>query len=376
MCEKRILLASLLKPVDDTRMYEKLGLSLSKMENVQVHIAGFAAPIPQDAPVNITFHPLFEFKRISIDRIKAQLDYWRLLLRIKPDLVIVGTHELLVASVLFTKSNKCRLIYDIRENYCLNLLSQRHYSFGIRQVLSSGVHFSETMAASTISHFLLAERSYAKELHFLENRFTIIENKFKPHPGYATPPTPVQVVQDQLRLLYSGTIASLYGIFEAILLTDKLHQSNHNVSLTIIGYCASEETLLKLLQEIKGKPYITLIGGNKLVPHKQIIEAIKRSDVGLMPYRYNESTFNCIPTKLYEYVAMGLPVLIQQNPLWDNIISAYDAGLPINYKEIDISHLMPILLNKTFYLNGIPDNVFWASEDQKLIPIVTHNLHQ
>lgn len=370
MSEKRILLASLLKPVNDTRMYEKLGLSLSKLDSVQVHIAGYTAPIPSHAPDNIIFHPVFNFKRLSLGRAKAQLDYWQLLHQVKPDLLIVGTHELLMTSALYARLYSCKLIYDIRENYALNLLTQQHYGYGLRQLLAGGVKFSERLAATVTDHFLLAERSYAQELTFLRKRYTIIENKFKPGKNYSSPATPIKLNGNSLRLLYTGTIARLYGIFEAIELTDKLYKENARVSLTIIGYCASNETLLQLRKIIHSKPHITLVGGDRLVPHQQILEAITNSDVALMPYHYNESTYNCIPTKLYEYTAFGLPVLIQNNPLWDNLVSTYDAGLSIDYRDLYISSLIPTLLKKEFYRNGIPEDVFWVSEEQKLMQIM------
>ena len=370
MSEKRILLASLLKPVNDTRMFEKLGLSICKLNQLQVHIAGFNSLVPAHSPTNISFYPVFNFKRLSTGRLKAQHTYWKLLLAVKPHLIIVCTHELLPVTVLYKKRYKCKIIYDIQENYTLNLLSQGHYANGIRQLLATGISVVEKLSSKTIDHFLLAERSYAQELPFTRGKATIIENKFKPAVNYTYPYTPVKVSPSNLKLLYTGTIAKLFGIFEAIALADKLFLQSQRISLTIIGYCASSETLSDLYAAIKGKPYITLIGGDKLVPHQQILEAMKTHDIGLMPYRYNKSTHNCIPTKLYEYIALGVPVIIQKNPLWHDLIRKYNTGISTDYNKINISELIPILLKSSFYQNGIPNEVFWNTEEQKLLTVI------
>ena len=180
MSEKRILLASLLKPINDTRLYEKLGSSLSKVQDSSVHIAGYEAPIPATAPDNLHFHPIFKFRRLSTGRLISQRDFYSLLQHIRPQLVIVSTHELLLTTLLYkARYGGVRIVYDIQENYSLNLQAQHNYSWPLRHLMAVTIRGVEKMAASSIDHFLLAERSYADELPFLGNRFTFIENKYK-----------------------------------------------------------------------------------------------------------------------------------------------------------------------------------------------------
>lgn len=376
MSEKRILLASLLKPVNDTRMYGKLGLSLCKLPQVQVHLAGFSAPLPAEALDNLHFHPIFSFKRISTGRFTAQHKYWQLLKTVKPDLLIVCTHELLLLSWLYCRNHSCRLIYDVQENYSLNLTAQDTYNPILKNLLAKGVRTIENLTAPTIAHFFLAERSYAAELPFIADRYTMVKNKYKPATNYKPRLTPVSLKPGPLKLLYSGTISGIYGIFEAVELANDWHKLNPQVTLTIIGYCAHEPTLQKLKQTIAGKPYITLIGGDKLVPHPEILEAISTHDLGLLPYQPNESTFRCIPTKLYEYMAYGLPVLMQHNKLWDDILTAHGAGLSIDFNNVSSNNTESIVCNQLFYTNGIPENVFWDTEERKLLTITSQVLQQ
>ncbi len=371
MSEKRILLASLLKPINDTRLYEKLAVSLSKLPGVQVHIGAFAAPIPGAAPENIHFHPVFHFKRLSAGRLTAQAAYYRLLTNVRPHLIIVSTHELLLVSLLYKARHGARVVYDIQENYALNLRAQQNYGSWLKHVLAFGVRGVEQASAAGIDHFLLAERSYADELPFLKGRYTFVENKYKATSALLIPKTPVVIPESgPLRLLYSGTIAEEYGIWEAIYLAQQLHLLRPETQLTIIGYCANNRTLRKLQQVCRQSPFIHLIGGDQLVPHGQILEHIRQSHIGLLPYRPNASTFRCIPTKLYEYMAHGLPLLIQQNPVWQGIVQQAEAGLSVDFANLNVNSLYSSLLPASFYSKGIPAAIHWQSEEDKLLQVI------
>lgn len=377
MSEKRILLASLLKPVTDTRMYEKLACSISTLPGAQVHVVGFRAPLPPDAPAQIQFHPLFDFERLSMQRLSAPALYRAKLKELQPDLIICCTHELLLASVQHCRRHKVPLLYDVQENYSLNLLTQKNYLAPLRQVLAYLVRRTERLAAPHIRHFLLAETSYANELPFLQQgSYTIIENKYKQGITYTLPGTPAQVPHRPLRLLYSGTIADIYGIFEAIRFTEALHLQEPGTTLTIIGYSARQGTLLQVRQAIQNKPYIHLIGGDQLVPHHQIVEEISRHDLGLLPYQPHPSTFRCIPTKLYEYMAHGLPVLVQENPLWETIVRQETAGISLDFRKLRLSELLPRIRQEIYYTQGIPQQVYWQSEEIKLLHIINQCLTQ
>lgn len=371
MSEKRILLASLLKPINDSRMYEKLGLSLSKLPRASIFIAGYQAPVPLNAPANISFHPVFSFRRLSLGRARAQLLFWKLLLQVKPHVVIVTTHELLLISSLYKFIYRCKLTYDIQENYTLNLKAQNSYRPGVKHVLAAGVGSIEKLTAPAIDHFLVAEKSYLQELTFLENKYTLLENKYKPGINYTIPVTPVKLLPLQpLKLLYSGTISEVYGIFEAIRLTERLHNLNRQVSLTIIGYCAQDHVLDKLRKELQNKPYIKLVGGDSLVPHQQIVQEITQSHVGLLPYQPNKSTFSCIPTKLYEYMAHALPMVVQYNPRWDQMLQEQQAGFSIDFQQPDPELILKDLIQRTYYAGGVPAGAFWNQEEAKLLALL------
>jgi glycosyltransferase involved in cell wall biosynthesis len=370
MPKTRILLASILKPVADTRMCDKLGRSLAKIPGSEIHLFGGASTITQNQD-NLFFHPLLTFKRLSFKRLLAQWKYYKTLHKVKPEIIVVTTPELLPVSILFKILFKAELYYDVQENYFSNITNQNTYPKLLRPLLAQSVKLFERLSARFITHYFLAERSYGRELSFLGKNYTVLENKYLKVTPETSRSVPVKIsISKPLNLLYSGTIADVYGIWQAIDLAEKLHKLNPEVRLTIIGYCAQGTTLKNIQEHIKNKAFIKLVGGKFPVPHSEIREAIKSADIGLLAYLPNPSTANCIPTKLFEYMAEGLPMLIPHNLLWEELINKADAGISIDYFNINAAEILNQLGNLTFYVRGIPDDVFWNSEEEKLLTAI------
>ncbi|MBA9078729.1 glycosyltransferase [Rufibacter quisquiliarum] len=368
MFRKRILLASLLKPVSDTRMYGKIGKSLAKMAGTEIHVAGFVSKNFNPTEPGIQVHPVFNFSRLSWQRVAAQFTYWRLLKNIKPQLVIVGTHELLLPSWWYCRLHSCKLVYDVRENYYVNLTTQGVYPVA-GKLLGLLVRAIEKVTAPAVHHFLLAEASYAHELPFIGTSYTVLQNKYQPLPLQVQVGRKTSVhlaAASPLRLLFSGTISQLYGVLEAVRFVEQLRHYVPDAQLTIIGYCADQTFLGELKKKISPLPFVQLIGGEALVPHAQILEEEKRHHVGLLPYHPHPSTFHCVPTKLFEYLGNGLVTVAQYNPHWNQMIEAADAGFGYDFSKSVTRQTVQLLLEKTFYQNGLPAQVFWANEEPRL----------
>ena len=185
-----ILLASVLKPVDDTRMMGKFARTLAAL-GARVAVAGQATAAARPG-AGITLHPIFSGARLSLARLLAQARYWRLLGQLRPLLVVVHAPELLPLTLLWQALGGGReFIYDIRENYALNVGTQQVYHGLAKRALAAGLRWVEGIAARRAAAVLLAEASYADELTFLQSlppgRVLLLENKYQPALGEALP---------------------------------------------------------------------------------------------------------------------------------------------------------------------------------------------
>ena len=377
-----VLLASVLKPVDDTRMREKFAETFLASPGLHVHVAGRALGddlSPNLISERVTHHRIFRGSRLSFDRLRAQLRYWRLLRQLQPALVVVHAPELLPLTLLWQALGRGRqFVYDIRENYALNVATQAVYRGWLKRGLAAGVRWVESRAARRAAALTLAEASYADELPFLgrrpPGRVLVLENKYQPAPGEALPTLarPRPVPGQPLRLLFSGTLAELTGVREALALTEALGvRWPGGALLTLIGFCQRPALLAELESwAASGRP-VRLVGGARPVPHADIVAEIGRSHLGLVLYRPHPSTARCRPTKLFEYLAHGLPILTTDNPLWARLVLHYEAGLALLPHEAPAATAERLAAalgpgGPGFYPQGPPREARWASEGKKL----------
>lgn len=363
---KSIVLASVLKPVDDTRMFEKFGLSLSQTNKYDINIIGFQSKVTPIAE-NIRFHPIYNFNRLSLSRLFAPWKFLIMLLKIRPKMIIVHTHELLGFAAWYNLFTRTPVFYDIQENFSKNILDNYHHSFPAK-VVSKLIKLRETFFSIFIRHCFLSDDSYYKELSFTTNKTrkfrrnkgsTILRNKFKRIPVPKQDPIPGKII-------YSGTISESYGVFESVELVCKMHELDPSFSLTIIGYCAHPPTLDLLKGKIADKAFIELIGGGELVPHPEILAHIQQANYALVPHRLTQSISTCFPSKMYEYLYFQKPMLLRDHQPWVNYAGRYKGAVPINFTE-DPSEIIHKLTNTRFYPDGVDEDILWETEEAKLL---------
>lgn len=365
--KSRIVIASVLKPIDDTRMYEKMGLTLSSMNNAEVHIIGYPSE-RSPASDTIQFHPLKKFSRLSIRRVTAAWSIALKFIRLRPTTIIVTTHELLLAAVITKFIRGSRVIYDVRENYYRNIIHTNSFPFLLRHFVAWHVRFKEVIAGMFADHFILAERGYEGEMRFIHPRKkTVIENKVK-RPDFLVQHTNRKISGSNF--LFSGTLAETTGVFDAIDLAERLHESDPSIRLTIVGYAAREDVRNKLREATNDKAYIRLAGIDRLVPHTEIIKQIQQADAGIIAYPPNKSTESSIPTKLYEYLGLTLPVILVNHAPWVKICKQWNAAVVIPTGDFDVPEFLHKLRRAVFYPE-IPEDVFWDDEESKLKKLIS-----
>ncbi len=205
---------------------------------------------------------------------------------------------------------------------------------------------------------------------FIQSKAVVIANKALLDPIVAEARKNA-VIKERTCLLYSGTISPEYGIYEAIDLAEKLHAADATFYLRIVGYCADQKEQTKLKEYIAGKSFIEALPFNQPIAHAEILKAIREADWGLVAYRDNEATRHRIPTKLYEYISHQLPVLSTTNTTWQELVTIYDAGLCINYKQTHIDLLIRLLKMPGFYRSTAhPVELTWEMEAEKLTSVL------
>jgi len=366
MEKTKVVIASVLKPIDDTRMLEKFGLSMAETNKYDINIIGIES---KNNPSfnNIHFHPLKNFSRLSFARVLAKWRVFKIILKVKPKVLIVNTHELLIVSFLYKILFGTTFHYDIRENYLKNILNTGIFSSVTKWPIAVYVRWKEFIYSPFIKHFILAEKIYTKQLPFIGNKYTVIENKYAPRDGERT--AYKHTDPKGIDLVFTGTLSEENGLFDAIEWAGKLHELDERVKLRIVGYCAQRSELLRLREAIKGLDYVELNGGDHLVPHTEIVEAIEKADFGFVLKKNNNGTNDeKMLTRIFEYTANRLPIILIDNPYWSSYCDQFNAALTLD-SSTKPDTLLKEMNTKQFYDKGNVSESLWAGEEARFLSL-------
>ncbi|HMG93880.1 MAG TPA: hypothetical protein VK589_27665 [Chryseolinea sp.] len=362
--KRRIVLASVLKPANEPRMFEKIGMSLSKKFDVYCIGAPLTSKNNEKSYPSPKVLELPSAERLSLSRLFMPFNVLVKVIRLKPSVVIICTHELIFISLIAKLLTGCKILYDIQENYYRNIRYGNSFPTILRYIVALYVRLKEALSRLFIVHYFLAEKGYEGEMSFFGKNRTVLENKVI---ALSPATTSKKSISDGcIHLVFTGTLAETTGVFIAIDLAKKLHELDPRIRLQIIGYSSKSETVDHIQSTIQDHYFIALKGGNTIVPHEDILLAIQSADFGVISYPLNPSTINSVPTKLYEYLAFRLPILLIDNTQWQSICDAYNAAIPFNPDTLSAENLLSALKAQKFYTT-LPQDVFWSSEEKKLL---------
>lgn len=109
-------------------------------------------------------------------------------------------------------------------------------------------------------------------------------------------------------LVYHGTLARRLGLDIAVRAVARARVEIPNIELRIIGAGEERDALIALRDELRLGDAVTFSDG--FVPVQTIPAMIADADLGLCPLRISGGTDIMLPTKLLEYVTMGIPCIV------------------------------------------------------------------
>ena len=109
-------------------------------------------------------------------------------------------------------------------------------------------------------------------------------------------------------LVYHGTLARRLGLDVAIEAVARARSAIPRIELRIIGAGEERAALIALRDRLGLQDHVTFSDG--FVPVEKIPSLIEDADIGVVPLRMSSGTDIMLPTKLLEYVTMGIPCVV------------------------------------------------------------------
>ncbi|MCX2744250.1 hypothetical protein OO013_10255 [Mangrovivirga sp. M17] len=328
---RKILIASTTKPVDDTRMTDKIAATLAEVHKYTIYVIGFPSKFK---PVysNINFFSIPKAGLSLAKRLKALLYVLRILIKVKPEIIIATNTETLLVMKVYQIIFGAYLVYDIQENYSLNRKARNgHKSSFIMKMLEA----SSTMERSLIKKtdaLILAEKVYSEQFDIPETTPVLLfENKSLLKSDRHIDLSP--------HFLISGTLSKLHGTLDAVKWFVNLYP-NTQVKLTVIGQYHDYSLMNELLELAAKVNNVDLFLSKNPIPHQLIQEKLFSSTHVISPYQNSAAFKGKMPTKLFEAAAHQKIIISRKNATWNMyfkdawlIETDFDTNDKLNQKE-------------------------------------------
>jgi glycosyltransferase involved in cell wall biosynthesis len=158
--------------------------------------------------------------------------------------------------------------------------------------------------------------------------------------------------QREFQVIYSGSLGRAQALDEVMRAWKEL-LGVHKVKLVILGKGETEEELKTLCKNLKLEGFVDFAGA---VPRSSVPQYVSRSLIGLVPLRYALGFEYAAPTKVFEYMACGVPFVASCGGELEEIAKSSGAGIIVRDNAPDISRAIAYLLDHREILESMSHN--------------------
>jgi glycosyltransferase involved in cell wall biosynthesis len=270
---------------------------------------------------NITIHRLWIYASNSKNkllRLFAMLSYsfslvWFFLWNRIPKTVIVQSPPLLVAftSMFFLRSKKRKLILNVSDLWPIAGLElgalKKNYSYKLLEKIECFNYKKANLVLGQSEEILEhITKLFPKKETFL----------YRNYPNFGAPQLkPKQTSSNQIKLVYAGLLGVAQGIYK---LCQELDYSN--IEFHIYGSGAEQ---VQIESFILDNPNLPIIYHGEL-SREELHNALLKYDLAIIPLL--NRIYGSVPSKIFEYAKLGLPMLYFGGGEGEDIIKKHELG--------------------------------------------------
>jgi glycosyltransferase involved in cell wall biosynthesis len=234
-------------------------------------------------------------------------------------------HDLeLIPLGLFLRALGKKVVYDIHEDYpCRGIFSKPCILGCCRQTLGRLLEPAENFAARHFSALVPATPAIGSRFTRLGNKTAVVQN-FPRVTEFASIGS-VSWNQRASAVAYIGHMSIIRGTKEIVKAIDLLPE-RLNATLKLAGTFFPAD-LRQELACLSGWQRVETVD---FLSHQKIPQMLMTVRAGLVTLHPEIHHLNSQPTKLFEYMAAGIPVIASDFPLWREIIHRYRCGLVVD----------------------------------------------
>lgn len=227
--------------------------------------------------------------------------------------------ELIPVAYALKRTTGARIVYDVHEDY-------RGHGPVEGRLLSS----LERWCFAWVDHVVLAEQSYEARVP-AGVPHTVVLNFFRPFRQQA--PGKKRRDPSSYSLLNAGVLGRDRGLDTLLDVAAKAQAQSLPWRLTLAGICNLARDRQAIEQRIQREDLgqiVQRIGWDTYVPWHAMEPHYVASDVGLALFAARPNYVASVPTKFYEYLYYGLPILCSDFSLWRRFVERHGCGAVVS----------------------------------------------
>ncbi|TDD99631.1 glycosyltransferase family 4 protein [Flavobacterium cellulosilyticum] len=294
---------------------------------------------------NITVKRLWIYPSISKNILKRMLSvlsfstalFFYLICKKIPHKVVVQSPPLMLSyiSVLVLSLMRKKIILNVSDLWPLaaielNALKKNSFSHKVslffeRFIYSnSNIILGQSNEIITHIHSIYPEKKCYLYRNFPEHKS--IEPQFDVNPD------------EPIKLFYAGLLGIAQGIFE---LCQKIDLQNLNMELHIFGDGAEKSQIEEFIQQNPQKKIVF----HDMVERDKLHESLKKFDIAIVPLK--KRIYGSVPSKIFEYSALGLPILYFGGGEGETIVAENNLGWVAHVGDFESLNTTLIEISKT-----------------------------
>jgi glycosyltransferase involved in cell wall biosynthesis len=315
--------------------------------------------------------------RAFADRIRNAWRLYRLVVAERPDACVCHEPDSWLVGLLAKRRLGTRLMVDLREVY-----TDRASAFPrlLRSLVARSTEMVIRFLAGRSDGIIHVSPHRAEHYRLGHPHSVVVHHRCDPSLFVGVTPKRPQTLEGRVVLIHAGPLRPNYAATEILTALEIAGTSAPELVLLVVGGSPATQPLASLVDRLQGSGRLVVW---PYVPRGEVAALIKGADVGLSLVLPVDVTHRLAsPTKLFEYMEAGLPVIGSDVPEIHDVLTEWKCGVLVDAaKPDDIASAFVRLANDAALRKVLAENsriaagrLGWSGERDAFVDFVAERL--
>jgi glycosyltransferase involved in cell wall biosynthesis len=313
-------------PIGDPRIQEKQCRSLvAAGHEVTLVLAGVREQISNGIQIRAVEATSNRLMRMTVTAARVA----GLARTLAADLYHLHDPELLPLGLLLREQVDRPVIYDSHEFVALDIWDKNWIPAAVRGIVARGVGGLETFCAKRLDAVIAVNPYMAQGFAGRARRVAVVGN----YPPRALAEFGPALVKTGPEIINTGPMSASRGFPVVIEAMRTLRRELPQARCSLYGSLDLAEMPLRYTKLSTAELAATGVQFCERVPFSELPGIVRQHRVGWIPLAWTGNHAHCTPTKLLEFMAAGLPVVVSDLPVLREIVESADCGLVVPWND-------------------------------------------